>query len=106
MDHVPNFKCCFDPALEIKLGQVTKVDTDDLKNTLEELMMLESDDNEHDQDESWIIPAQVQVLVLKKCIITFRKKIRHRTATVWKNFESLFLSKLLKHFSKPQIIEF
>ena len=64
MDHVPNFKCCFDPALEIKLGQLTKVDADDLKNILDELMMLESDDNEHDQDESWIIPAKVQVLIV------------------------------------------
>ena len=73
MDHVPNFKCCFDPALKIKLGQVTKVDADDLKNTLEELMILEGDDNEHDQDESWIIPSQVQVLRLHKLIFNFQK---------------------------------
>ena len=64
MYHLPNFKCCSDPGLMIKLGQVTTVDKHDLLNTFQELwkdvMKLESD-NELEL-ESWIIPASVQVV--------------------------------------------
>lgn len=65
MDHVPPSLCCYDPALMIKLGQVTTVDTAELLQTFQELwkdaLNLESDNNEVIDDQSWIIPAPVQV---------------------------------------------
>ena len=65
MDHVPPSLCCYDPALTIKLGQVTTVDTAELLQTFQELckdaLNLESDNNEVIDDQSWIIPAPVQV---------------------------------------------
>ena len=65
MDYVPPGLCCYDPALMIKLGQVTTVDTAELLQTFQELwkdaLNLESDNNEVIDDLSWIIPAPVQV---------------------------------------------
>merc|ERR1711976_50526 len=60
LDHVgPTF--IQDPALTIKLGQVTRVDTVELLQTFQELwdeLNLESDNDK--EDLTWIIPAPVQ----------------------------------------------
>ena len=68
LDHVgPSF--IQDPALTIKLGQVTRVDTVELLQTFQELwdeLNLESDNDK--EDLTWIIPAPVQVLLFRQLL--------------------------------------
>ena len=69
MDYVPPGLCCYDPALMIKLGQVTTVDTAELLQTFQELwdeLNLESDNDK--EDLTWIIPAPVQVLLFRQLL--------------------------------------